>query len=237
MAAETNLLDSFGIGAINFSSVIDKIYLFLGVLLLAALIGGVAGLALMAWKKKNKDSTQKKIGWWEEVNGKPEPTSMEDVEEIVIPGTTLKVFYGKKRDIWLPRFNRGITKDLFYVLITPTRQMVNFTLSGITDDLKKAKLDYDHTDMQWAAENTREFIKRNYKDKSTTWWQLYKDEISMAVHILVHTFSMILIIYFLRGLVVDISAVAGALQNSVEASCTSGIVAACAMIKLGYDKE
>lgn len=234
---EMNLLDSFGVGAINFSAIIDKIYLFLGVLLLAAVVGGVAGLALMAWKKKNKSASEKKIGWWEEVNGRPEPTSMEDVEEIVIPGTTLKVFYGKKRDIWLPRFNRGITKDLFYVLITPTRQMVNFTLAGITDDLKKAKLDYDHTDMQWAAENTREFIKRNYKDKSVTWWQLYKDVISTAAHILVHTFSLILIIYFLRGLVVDISAVAQGLQKAVESSCTSGITPACLMIKLINGKE
>lgn len=224
MATES-LFNSFGLGGVNISAIVDKIYLFVGILLIAAFIGGLVAAAAIMWKRKKQAVNQKKVGWWEEVNGNPVPTFMEDVEEIVIPGTTLKVFYGKKRDIWLPRFNRGVTKDLFYVLITPSRQMLNFTLKGITEDLKKANLEYDHTDMLWAAENTREFIKRNYKDKSIKWWQLYKDAISTALHILVHTFSLVIIIYFLRGLVNDISGVAGVLQGAVESACTSGLTA------------
>ena len=231
-----DLLGSFGLGGVSVSNIVDKIYLFVGILFLAAIIGAVIGLGYMMWVKKKAMTRQKKIGWWEEINGKPQPTDMEDVEEIVIPGTTLKVFYGKKRDIWLPRFTKGITKDLYYVLITPTKQMVNFTLGSLQGDLKTAGLEHDYTDMLWAAENTREFIKRNYKDKSIKWWQLYKDTISTAIHIMIHTFSMILIIYFLRGLVEDISAVAGSLQSAVESSCTSGIAAGLLMIKLRSDK-
>ncbi len=212
-------------GSVNMGAIVDKIYLFLGFLLIAVVIGALLGLGVMLWKKKKSRQEQKKIGWWEEVNGRPEPTFMEDVEEIVIPGTTLRVFYGKKRDIWLPRFTRGIKKDLFYVCITPTRQMVNFTLSGLSDDKKKAGMERDDTDMLWAAENTREFIKRNYKDKSVKWWQLYKDAISTAIHIMVNTFALILIIFFLKGLVNDISGVVATLQGAVESACTSGLAA------------
>ncbi len=222
--AEQDLFSSFGLGSINFSNIVSKIYVFAGMLLFAIIIGVLLGLLYYLWNKKKAITSQKKIGWWEEVNGRPEPTFMENVEEIIIPGTMLKVFYGKKRDIWLPRFSRGVTKDLYYVLITPTRQMVNFTLSGINEDLTKAKLDYDHTDMLWAAENTREFIKRNYKDKTIKWWQAYQGVIATAIYIMVVTFSFILIIYFLRGLVEDIGAVANTLQGAVESTCTSGLV-------------
>ncbi len=217
-------------GSFDMSAIIGKIYFFVGVFFLLAIIGGLAATILIMRARKRKLKDIKKIGWWEEVTGteRLEPSSMDEVEEIVIPGTTLRVFYCKKRDLWLPRFAKGVSKDLFYVLLTPTRQMVNFTLQGLTADLKKAKLDYDHTDMLWAAENTREFIKRNYKDKSVKWWQAYQGVITTAIYILVMTFSFIIIIYFMRGIVTDISKVAGTMAEAVKTSCqnaaTSGII-------------
>lgn len=155
---------------------------------------------------------------------------MDEAEEIIIPGTILRVFYVRKKDLWLPRFNKGITKDLFYVAMAPNRRMVNFTLESLKDGLKEAKLELDHTDMLWAAENTREFIKRNYKDKSIKWWVAYQGVITTAIHILIMTFSFIIIIYFLRGIVTDIGGVASTLSQTLETSCQrafdSGVVPA-----------
>lgn len=223
--AITDVFSSF-----DLSLIISRIYFFVGLFFLLLIVGGiVAGIWFVRSKDKKQKDT-KNVGWWVEVSGaeRMEPTRMDKVEEIIIPGTTLRVFYCKKRDLWLPRFNKGITKDLFYVLITPTGKMVNFTLRSLGKDLREADLDHDNTDMMWAAENTREFIKRNYRDKSVKWWQAYQGVITTAVYILIMTFSMVIIIYFMRGIVEDIGQVANTMAEAVKTSCanaaTSGVI-------------
>lgn len=214
------------------SAIVEKLYFYLGLFFLFAIAGGIIISFFHLKSKKGRSKDMKKIGWWQEVTGTEsmEPSRMDEVEEIVIPGTPLRVFYCKKRDLWLPRFSRGVSKDLFYVLLTPTQQMVNFTLKSLSADLKQANLEYDHTDMLWAAENTREFIKRNYRDKSVKWWQLYQNTIAVAGLMLIFTFSFLLILYFMRGMIQDIgqiSAQAGeALKMVVENAATSGVVPA-----------
>lgn len=214
------------------SIIVDKIYLFIGIFLLMAAVGG---LFFGMWHIKNKHKKSKnscKVTWWVEVTGKGlmEPSRTDEVEEIVLPGTILRLFYCKQRDLWLPRFSRGINKDLFFVGLTPTQQMVNFTIKGISEDLKNADLEYDHTDMIWAAENTREFVKRNYKDKSVKWWVAYQGVITTAAYILIMTFSLVIIIYFLRGIVEDMGSLLGSIETVIKNTCargvTSGVTAA-----------
>ena len=219
-------------GSFDMSAILSQIYFYVGLFFLCAIVGGIITIAIVLKRQKSKNQETKKIGWWVEVSGteRMEPSRMDEVEEIVIPGTVLRVFYCKKRDLWLPRFSRGVSKDLFYVLITPTQQMVNFTLKSLSSDLKEANLDYDHTDMLWAAENTREFIKRNYRDKSVKWWQAYQGVITTAIYLLIMTFSMVMIIYFMRGIVQDLGEVAATISQAVKTSCanaaTSGVISA-----------
>lgn len=222
-----NILDSF-----NPSIIVDKIYFYAGFFLLFAAMGALFfGMWYIKTKHKRAKNSQK-VTWWVEVTGKKimEPSRTDDIEEIILPGTILRLFYCKKRDLWLPRFSRGITKDLFFVGLTPTQQMVNFTIKGISEDLKNAELDYDHTDMIWAAENTREFVKRNYKDKSVKWWQMYQGVITTAAYILIMTFSLVIIIYFMRGIVEDMGSLLGTIESVLENSCaravTSGVAPA-----------
>jgi hypothetical protein len=225
-----NIFGSFGLGSFNFSTIIDKVYFFAGVFLLCLMVGGIIAAFFYFKSKKNRIKDLVKIGWWEDTIAGMVPTRMDDAEEIIIPGTSLRVFYVKDRDLWLPRFTRGITKDLFYVALTPTRQMVNFTLKSLGDSLKDTDLEFDHTDMLWAAENTREFIKRNYKDKSIKWWQAYQGVITTAIYILIMTFSLVLIIYFLKGLVDEIRGLVAVASEAAAKSCAnafnSGVVAA-----------
>lgn len=218
-----------GFGPINVANIVDKLYFYIGIFFIFLVIGLFIGII---WKVRSKDKQTKlikKIGWWEEGNMTMHPSSMDDAEEIIIPGTTLRVFYVAKRDLWLPRFTRGVTKDLFYVLLTQNRQMLNFTLKVPAAD-GESRLDFDNTDMLWAAENTREFIKRNYKDKSVKWWQEYKEVIAVASLILVMTFGFVIIIYFLKGMVNDIGSVASTLgqilKETEAARQTSGVVPA-----------
>ena len=169
-------------------------------------------------KKSNKSKIFKKIDWWEELpnRGLTRAGVVESVEELTVPGTNLKLFYGKNRDLYLPRFTRGIDHDTYFVGLTQNKEIINFNLKSFTDDLSKAELDYDHTDTKWAAENLREFVKRNYKDKSIPWWKEYKDLISTVVHIMINTFAIAVILYFVGGIVRDIAPIAARLTETAE---------------------
>ncbi len=199
---------------VSVGGILDKLVIGGIILFVIAIFGGLAYFLMK--KKKDKKTPMKKIGWWEEVQGKLIPTEMDDAKEIIIPGTRLRVFYIKSKDMWLPRFTRGITKDLFYIAITPKREIVNFTLTSISEDMSKAGLEYDHTDMIWASENLREFIKRNYRDKSTPWWKAYQGVITTAIYIIILTFSFVVILYFMRELLNDIGGVANSVGGLID---------------------
>ncbi len=231
-------LADFGIN-FNIGDLADKL-LTIGMIVLIVIIVAGIGFFLMHMKKKKKTPTIK-IGWWEEVQGNLIPTSMDNAQEIIISGTRLKVFYIKSKDMWLPRFSKGLTKDLFYVAITTKRELVNFTLTSIGKDMEKAGLKYDHTDMIWASENIREFIKRNYRDKATPWWKAYQGVITTAIYIIILTFSFVIIIYFMRQIVGDMSGVLSGIANLLDKmdSCNprgSGITPAVTFIPLIFAK-
>lgn len=202
-------LADFGLN-FKIGEIADKILTIGMIVIIIIIVAGIIFFLLNA--KKKKKTPVKKIGWWEEVHGNMIPTAMDKAQEIVIPGTRLRVFYIKSKDMWLPRFTRGITENLFYVAITPKRELVNFTLTSIGKDMEKAGLKYDHTDMIWASENLREFIKRNYRDKSTPWWKAYQGVITTAIYIIILTFSFVIIIYFMRQIVGDM----GGVLNGIE---------------------
>lgn len=210
-----SILDSFGISSIDFKGL-------LGTATSALIIAGVVILSaafvymLYRWKKGKDLGTKKEIYWWEEVGQRMVPVRIDIAEEVNVPGTHLKLFYVKKTNSWLPRFTRGISPNLFYVCITQNKEIVNFTLKSLESDMKEAGLVYDHTDMRWAAENLREFVKRNYKDKAVPWWREYQAVIATSIYILVMTFSMVIIIYFLKGIVGDIGAIGAQLSDGVE---------------------
>ena len=199
-------LGDFGLGDIAVGPIIDKILTFVGLIALILIVSAIAYFILKK-KKENQNPSVKRIGWWEEVQDNLIPVVTDDAKEIIIPGTRLRVFYIKSKDMWLPRFTRGITKDLFYVAITPKREMVNFTLKTISSDMREANLDYDHTDMIWASENLREFIKRNYRDKSTPWWKEFQGVITTVIYLVILTISFSVILYFMRQIIGDMGGV------------------------------
>lgn len=176
-------------------SLIRNVVIFVGIIVVGIII-----FFVLNWKKKQKKGNIMELGWWEEINGQMMPLTVDKTEEIIIPGTSLRVFYIKSKDMWLPRFTRPIKPKLFWIVITPNREIVNWTPKPIGQDMKEAGLDYDHTDMRWGAENVKEFIKRNYRDKATPWWKEYQGVITGAVYILVTTFCLGIILYLWKGI-------------------------------------
>lgn len=208
---EEGFLGDFGIGNIDISGMISstgRIAAIFAILLITA------GIGFYLYKRKQKviNRANKKIVWWEDVNDKLTRVGQDEAEEIIIPQTSLRVFYIKSKDMWLPRFTQGVDLDMFFVALSKGRELVNFTLDSLESNLKRANIKIDHTDMRWAAENTREFIKRNYRDKSIPWWKEHKETIQLAIFIVLYTASMISIIYFLGGLVDKI----GLIQDQIS---------------------
>lgn len=220
----------FGIEGFGFNFNVSAIYnTVLTIVVLVGVLIFAGGVGFFLYKrKKDKLTIKKKIGWWEEDSGRLVPRDMDEAIEIVIPGTRLRVFYIKKKDMWLPRFTRGITPDLYYVCITTKRELVNFTLKSLDKQMAEAGLNYDHTDMIWASENIREFVKRNYRDKAVPWWQAYQTTITIIAYTIIVTISFCVILYMMRKIVGDLGGVVNQVSELVKTAgnqCrSSGIV-------------
>lgn len=216
---------------INFSGILGTILTIAAVVAIAITVGGIVFL-IFRWRSNKKNAnTLSEIHWHEEINSRLVPVRIDYAEEVSIPGTSLKLFYIKDRDTWLFRFTRAVRPGVFYVAITKNKEIVNFELTTIEENMKKAGIEFDHTDMRWAAENMREFVKRNYKDKGVTWWREYKDIITLAIYILVLTISFAVIawaMWHLLGKIGDLLSIANDTlkQANVCRPINSGVILA-----------
>ena len=177
---------------IDFSKILGGVGQFILILGLFILVAGIFYFAFYLKKKKKKNN--KKIFWFEEVNSVPVPVGEDNACELIIPGTNISVFYIKAKDMYLPRPTKKMGKDSYWFMIKNNRELVNFALKNMNEEMKEANLDYDHTDMRYALTNLKELIKRNYRDKSQPWWREYKEVISLVILIFVLTLSFIFII-------------------------------------------
>lgn len=179
---------------VNFDikSILSGFGQFIIILGLFALVGGI--FYYIYYLKKKKKKYDKKIFWFEEVNGQPIPVGDDNAAELTVPNTNIQVFYIKDKDMYLPRPVKRMGKDAYWFMIKNNRELVNFSLKNINEEMKEANLDYDHTDMRYALTNLKELIKRNYRDKSQPWWREYKEIISLVLLIFVLTLSFIFII-------------------------------------------
>lgn len=161
-------------------------------LVLFFFVGGI--LYYYYYLKKKKKSYNKKIFWFEEVHGVIVPIGQDKACELTIPGTNITVFYIKDKDMYLPRPTKRMGKDAYWYVVKNNREIVNFVMKNINEEMTEGNLDYDHTDMRYALTNLKDLIKRNYRDKSQTWWREYKDVIGLVILIFVLTLSFIFII-------------------------------------------
>jgi len=180
------------LGNFSLSKLMSGAVQFIVILVLFLIVGGI--FYYLYYKKRKKKQYNKKIFWFEEVNGNIVPVGEDVACELTIPGTNINVFYIKEKDMYLPRPVKRMGKDAYWFVIRNNREIVNFTMKNINKEMKEANLDYDHTDMRYALTNLKELIKRNYRDKSQPWWREYKDIIGLVVLIFVLTLSFIFII-------------------------------------------
>lgn len=210
---------------INFAAFTSGIYKFFIIIALVAVAAGIVVYALYA--TKNKKLYNKKIFFFEEVNGHMTPVEDCWACELTIPNSNIKVFYIKSKNMYMPRPVKRVGKDAYWFCIKNNREIVNFTMKNLNEEMEEANLDYDHTDMRYANQNLMELIKRNYRDKSVVWWKEYKEIISMVIYIFVLTVAAYFILYKLGSLVSQVGALIDAAEGAVQAGCArtgSGVI-------------
>lgn len=176
--------------------------------------------------KRQKKLYNKTLHWWEEVNGQLTPTQDDKACELTIPNTNVKIFYVKSKDLYLPRPTKKTGKDHYMMCIKNNREIVNFVVTNLNREMKEAGLDYDHTDMRYAQNNLMELIKRNYRDKSVTWWKEYKEVIVLVVYLFVMTFCIVIILYRTGILIDKVGILMDTANRIISTTQGSGVVTA-----------
>ena len=209
----------------DISGLMSGIGQFLLLIGLFIVVGGI--FFLVYYLKNKKKSYNKKIFWFEEVHGSIIPIGEDVARELVIPGSNICVFYIKEKDMYLPRPVKRMGKDAYWFVVKNNREIVNFTMKNINEEMTEANLDYDHTDQRYALTNLKALIQRNYRDKSQPWWREYKDVIGLVVLIFVLTLSFIFIISKVGGLIDKAGVLiehADQLIKVAEATSGSGVI-------------
>jgi hypothetical protein len=172
----------------------------------------VVGLfVFIIFKTTNKRKIWKiKIHCFEEINNQFVPTDDDIAMEVTIPNTSIKVFYLKKRKIYLPRGIRQMGKNHYWYGIRRNREWVNFSLTNLNKEMKELNIDYDHTDMLNMNTFLKKLIERNYK--KTKWWQEYKNEIAVAILVIL----VGIMVFLWLGKINEITATQTAVLNSVK---------------------
>lgn len=218
--------ENLNLPSIDFGAIFTGIGLILAMIVMFVVI---AGSIYFYFDYKNKHKNKKKIDWFEEVNGQMVPVDFDEAVELTIPRTNIKVFYIKRKDMYMPRPVKRMGNNRYWMCIKNNREIVNFTMKNMNEEMTEANLDYDHTDMRYALSNLQALIQRNYRDNSLPWWKEYKDVIAIVVLVFVLSLSAFFILMRLETLIDKIGTLVDHADQLIQAAKTlqgSGVVAA-----------
>ncbi len=189
------VLDSLGVGNIAPNIDASTIWSYAGTFAGLILVGLVTfalffGISFLKGKRYRFDTN---LHWFETIQDRMVPIDEEKCEQLVIPGTTIRIFKTKEGR-FLPAGTRPMGKKSYWVCRTRTGEIIYFALKDINKDLEEVGLDYDHGDARAMNENLRDLIKRAYTDKSTRWWQEYKEVISLAIIVFVMALAVVFVL-------------------------------------------
>jgi len=194
------------------SSLGDLAKFFFILILCGALFG------IWYYSRNRKKLYDKVIPIFEEVNGRfvHRPKLDDRAMEMVIPGTSVKVFFLKRHKIYLPRGTIMMSDGEYWYGIRRNREWVNFSIVNLNKEMKEAKLDYDHTDMRYANTQLKKLLERSYKKQK--WYERWKSEIAIILLVLMLTFSFWFLLGEIRGLISDLGPVMDAAERVMQAA-------------------
>lgn len=174
LGLKTDFLGNFSFAGIAGGIVI--VFLIFFVILFA---GGIT--FAYYYKKLNKNAFRFQIPLYTRTHGKYSRIGIDMAKEVFIPDSNISLFYLKKRKIYTPRPTRKMGTNEYWIEINDNGEWVNFDLSTDPDKDTLALANYDHRDTRYAYVNLKDLIKKNYKDKSVTWWKEHAALITLIV--------------------------------------------------------
>lgn len=160
----------------NFTTIVVMLVLFFIIL-------GVGFFAFKFYSKKYvKAQYKNQIPIYVEgTSGKFQRIGVDWAKELFVPDSNISLFYLKNRKIYLARPTRTMGKDEYWYYISTNGEWVNFDISKNEEDNALANVNYDHRDTRYAFVNLTDIIKKNFRDKTVSWWKEYSNVITIVI--------------------------------------------------------
>lgn len=176
------------------------------ILWVVALVILIAIVYYFYQKKKYNELFTERIVFFEDIRGKAMPVGEDLAMFYTITGTNVQLLYCKKRNIYLPKGNRKMSKNEYWYCKHKGDEYLNFDLGSINASVGSAGIDFNRESDKLIHANVNRLLEAKYKDKSAKWWLEYKEVIGLVVMILVLTICMFLIFGKVADLIGSVNA-------------------------------
>ena len=176
--ALSDLLEKVGVDfgsetALNIGTYITGTVVFLGIAVI---------VAILTFFIVNRRSYNKHIHIFEDINGQTVPVGMDKDREVVLPFTSVRAFYLRKKKLFLPRPSKQTGLNHYWFFVRDDGEWMNIIPSNINRKLKELNMKWDHTDMRMANASLKKLVEKNYK--RTNWLKEYAPYIAIGIMIL-----------------------------------------------------
>ncbi len=177
----------------------------------------------------NKRQYKLKINIFEEIGGKAIPVGEDVAKEIILPNTSIRAFFLKKRKLYLPRASIQTGKGHYWYFIRKDGEWINVGLENLNKNLDELGIHYDHTDMRMANASLKKLIEKNYK--KLNWLKEFAPYIAMGILIFILAISAFLVLNQANKTVAalgnsaetnkEVAVVLGGIMSSLDNVCSS----------------
>jgi len=157
------------LGNVSFSGTVGAILTIIVIFFIVIVVGAIGFWVYSRKFKRLQFKNQVPI--YIVASGKLQRIGIDWAKELFIPDSNISLFYLKGRKIYLARPTRAMGRNEYWYCIAENGEWINFDLSSHPEDNTLAVANYDHRDTRYAFVNLSEIIKRNYKDKTVSWWK------------------------------------------------------------------
>lgn len=160
-------------------------------IVLGIVAAGIVGFFVYT-KMLNKKQFYITVNLFKMVNGKRFYVRGDKAQEVVIPGTNVKLLRWKGMQIYSSYPTRAMGNNIYAYNINRFGELTNFDF-GEGEDETEAQMDFDHRDQTYAYLNLQQLINRNWRKKETlTWW---KEHLPLIV-VIISSLLLILAMWF-----------------------------------------
>lgn len=161
----------------------------------------------------NKRSYNMVIHVFEEISGNTSPIDEDKAKEIVLPFTSVRAIYLKRRKIFLPRPSIQTGRKHYWYFVRKDGEWINVKPVW-NPDTNQFDLISDHADMRLANASLKKLVEKSYK--KLNWIKEYAPYIAIAILILMLAIAFYMIFSKAGESFSQLSGVAESLKENLE---------------------